>query len=51
VLNEAERNLQDALHVARNILMEPSVVPGGGAVELAVSRALQDRARVLSGNI
>lgn len=38
VLNETERNLQDALHVARNILLEPKLVPGGGAVEMAVSR-------------
>lgn len=37
VLNETERNLQDALHVARNILLEPKLVPGGGAVEMAVS--------------
>lgn len=37
ILNETERNLQDALHVARNILLEPKLVPGGGAVEMAVS--------------
>lgn len=28
VLNETERNLQDALHVARNLLIEPKLVPG-----------------------
>lgn len=28
ILNETERNLQDALHVARNLLMEPKLVPG-----------------------
>jgi T-complex protein 1 subunit gamma len=38
VLNEAERNLQDALHVARNIVLQPKLVPGGGAVEMAVSQ-------------
>ncbi len=37
VLNETERNLQDALHVARNIMLNPKLVPGGGAVEMAVS--------------
>lgn len=26
--------------VARNILLDPRLVPGGGAVEMAVSRAL-----------
>lgn len=45
VLNEAERNLQDALHVARNIMLEPKLVPGGGAVEMAVSRALLEKAK------
>lgn len=35
---ETERNLQDALHVARNIMLNPKLVPGGGAVEMAVSR-------------
>lgn len=49
ILNEAERNLQDALHVARNILLDPAVVPGGGATELAVSRALLERAKLLAG--
>lgn len=28
ILNETERNLQDALHVARNLLIEPKLVPG-----------------------
>jgi T-complex protein 1 subunit gamma len=39
-LNEVERNLHDAMGVARNIRLSPSLVPGGGAVEMAVSRAL-----------
>lgn len=38
VLNETERNLQDALHVTRNIMLEPRLLPGGGAVEMAVSK-------------
>lgn len=49
VLNEAERNLQDALHVARNLLLEPKLVPGGGAVEMAVSRLLTEKAAGLAG--
>lgn len=40
VLNEVERNLVDAMGVARNIALDPRLVPGGGAVEIAVSRAL-----------
>lgn len=34
------RVLQDAMGVARNICLNPRLVPGGGAVEMAVSRAL-----------
>lgn len=40
VLNETERNLQDALHVARNLVLEPRLVAGGGAIEMALSHAL-----------
>ena len=43
VLNEVERNLHDAMGVARNVAMDPRLVPGGGAVEMAVSRALNDK--------
>jgi T-complex protein 1 subunit gamma len=40
VLNEIERNLQDAMCVARNILQCNEVIPGGGCVEMSVSRML-----------
>lgn len=40
ILNEVERNLQDAMGVARNIYLDPRLVPGGGAVEMAISRGL-----------
>lgn len=40
VLNEIERNLQDAMHVVRNIVFDPRMLPGGGATELAVSTAI-----------
>ncbi|KAK0085697.1 hypothetical protein PV325_004580 [Microctonus aethiopoides] len=49
ILNETERNLQDALHVARNLLLEPKLVPGGGAVEMAVSRLLSEKAAGIAG--
>ncbi len=49
VLNEVERNLMDAMNVARNILMEPRLVPGGGAVEMALSQALQNKANSMEG--
>jgi len=49
VLAEVERNLQDAMCVARNIMLEPSVVPGGGAVEMAVGKLLNEKAKALTG--
>ncbi|XP_050349947.1 T-complex protein 1 subunit gamma [Nymphalis io] len=44
ILNEIERNLQDALHVAKNLVLNPRLVAGGGACEMAVSCALAARA-------
>ena len=44
VLNEVERNLHDAMGVAKNVVLEPRLVPGGGAVEMAVSRGLAQKA-------
>lgn len=49
ILNEVERNLVDAIGVARNVMMEPKLVPGGGAVEMAVSKALTTKAATLGG--
>ena len=39
------RNLQDALNVARNILLEGRMVPGGGAAEMAVAARLHRKAK------
>lgn len=49
VLNEVERNLQDAMEVARNVCLDPRLVPGGGAVEMAVSRGLTEKASSVEG--
>ena len=38
ILNEVERNLQDAMNVARNVMVDARLVPGGGAVEMALSK-------------
>jgi T-complex protein 1 subunit gamma len=40
VLNEIERNLQDAMQVVRNVLFDPRMLPGGGATELAISTTI-----------
>jgi T-complex protein 1 subunit gamma len=42
VLNEIERNLQDAMGVARNVLHNPRLVPGGGALEMELACRLNE---------
>eukprot|EP00218_Dolichomastix_sp_CCMP3274_P006675 CAMPEP_0170143220 /NCGR_PEP_ID=MMETSP0033_2-20121228/9609_1 /TAXON_ID=195969 /ORGANISM="Dolichomastix tenuilepis, Strain CCMP3274" /LENGTH=554 /DNA_ID=CAMNT_0010379651 /DNA_START=32 /DNA_END=1696 /DNA_ORIENTATION=+ len=49
VLNEVERNLQDAMGVARNVVMDPRLLPGGGAAEMAVCKGIQDMAEKMEG--
>ena len=36
-----ERNLQDAMQVARNVLIDPYLLPGGGAAEMALAHVRQ----------
>ena len=49
ILNEVERNLHDAMGVARNVLFEPSVAPGGGATEMAVAVRLAQKSKSIEG--
>ncbi|XP_067878853.1 T-complex protein 1 subunit gamma [Heterodontus francisci] len=49
ILAEVERNLQDAMQVTRNILLEPHLVPGGGAVEMAIAHALTEKSKTMTG--
>merc|ERR1719471_505871 len=51
ILNEVERNLQDALNVARNLYQDPFLVPGGGAAEMEVAHLLGQKAKSLNGVI
>ena len=48
-LNEMERNLHDALGVARNIFTCPKLLPGGGAIEMELSYRLNQKAKSVSG--
>ncbi|MEB3759676.1 MAG: TCP-1/cpn60 chaperonin family protein [Desulfurococcales archaeon] len=49
LLDEAERNVLDALHSLRNILREPKIVGGGGAIEIELAERLRDYARTVGG--
>lgn len=49
VLNEIERNLQDAMQVAKNIILEPKLLPGGGAIEMAISQHLIEASKGIEG--
>ncbi|KAJ3092415.1 T-complex protein 1 subunit gamma [Quaeritorhiza haematococci] len=49
ILNEIERNLQDAMCVARNVIFEPKLCPGGGATEMALSVLLAEKGKNISG--
>ncbi|XP_062897772.1 T-complex protein 1 subunit gamma [Mobula hypostoma] len=49
ILAEVERNLQDAMQVTRNVLLDPRLVPGGGAVEMAVAHKLIEKSKTMTG--
>ena len=44
-----ERNLQDCLAVSRNIMINPRLVPGGGAMEMELAQRLNERAKTVEG--
>ena len=49
ILNEIDRNLADAMAVARNVIFHPFLSPGGGATEMAVSVRLAQKAKAVEG--
>ena len=49
ILNEIDRNLLDAMSVARNVIFHPYLSPGGGATEMAVSVKLSQLAKGVEG--
>ncbi len=48
-LDEAERSVNDALNVLRNIMRDPKIVPGGGAPEMRLAIKLREYARSIGG--
>jgi T-complex protein 1 subunit gamma len=49
ILNEIERNLHDAMGVARNVIWNPKLCPGGGATEMAIAVGLDRRGKLIEG--
>lgn len=49
ILNEIDRNLADAMAVARNVMFHPRLAPGGGATEMAISVRLGQLAKGVEG--
>jgi T-complex protein 1 subunit gamma len=49
ILNEIDRNLLDAMSVARNVVFHPYLSPGGGATEMAVAVRLAQASKGVEG--
>jgi len=49
VLNEMSRNLDDAMNVTRALVLDARVLPGGGAIEMALGQELRLEAKKISG--
>lgn len=48
-LEETERSLHDAIMIVRRTIKNDSVVAGGGAIEMELSKALRDYSRSIAG--
>ena len=49
ILDEFHRTVLDSIYVLRNFIMEPKIVPGGGAVEAYIAQLIKDRSNLISG--
>lgn len=47
VLDEAERSIHDGLCVVRSLVKKKAIIPGGGAIEIEIWRALEDYSNTL----
>lgn len=48
-IEETERSLHDAIMIVRRALKNDSIVAGGGAIEMELSKYLRDYARTIAG--
>lgn len=49
ILDEFHRTILDSIYVLRNFIMEPKIVPGGGAVEAFIAQLIKARSYLISG--
>ncbi|XP_059821832.1 T-complex protein 1 subunit eta [Hypanus sabinus] len=50
-MDEAERSLHDAIMIVRRAIKNDSVVAGGGAIEMEISKYLRDYSRTIPGKV
>ena len=48
-IEETERSLNDAIMIVRRAIRAPSVVAGGGAIEMELSRHLREHVKKITG--
>lgn len=48
-IDEVSRSLHDAIMVVRGMLKHPNFVPGGGAIEMDLSKYIHDESRMIMG--
>ena len=48
-IEEAARSLNDAIEIVRRAVKNAAIVPGGGAIDMELSRHLRDHARGIAG--
>ncbi|HVE36762.1 MAG TPA: thermosome subunit alpha [Nitrososphaeraceae archaeon] len=49
ILDEFHRTILDSIYVLRNFIMEPKIVPGGGAIEAFVAMVIKQRSYQFPG--
>jgi archaeal chaperonin len=49
ILDEFHRTVLDSIYVLRDFIMEPKIVPGGGAIEAFIAQLIKDRSYLFSG--
>eukprot|EP01123_Difflugia_compressa_P002642 TRINITY_DN133_c1_g1_i1.p1 TRINITY_DN133_c1_g1~~TRINITY_DN133_c1_g1_i1.p1 ORF type:complete len:549 (+),score=127.57 TRINITY_DN133_c1_g1_i1:96-1742(+) len=48
-IDEAERSLHDAIMIVRRVMKHPEVVAGGGAIDMEISKYLNEHSKTIGG--